>query len=268
MTEINTVDNLAIDTDTLTPRVSLSLSKTDNRTSIIPGQINTYSIAVINNGPSAVNGVGVSDVFTDKLSGITWTCTATSGSACAANGVQSGNINTILNLYPGGTATFNASVTVRDDAIGVLSNTVNITSPIDPLNNNKSATDTTQIITQADLEVEVIAPSSITVNTPITYTINITNNGPSLAPNVVLNYQLPEGASFLSSDPGILVCTPGSSSVLCDLADLPGGGTFQVKIVINSPLTIGPIASVAIVDCEETDPNPANNTVTIVVQVE
>ena len=268
MTELNTVDNLAIDTDTLTPRVNLSLSKTDNRTSINPGQSNTYSIAVTNNGPSAVNGVGVSDIFPDKLSNITWTCTATSGSACAASSVQSGNINTNVNLYPGGTATINASGMVKDDATGVLSNSVNITSPIDPLNNNKSATDTTSIVTQADLEIEVIAPFSTTVNTPITYTINITNNGPSLAPSVVLNYQIPEGASFLSSDPGIMVCTPGSSSVLCNLADLPGGGTVQVKIVINSPLTTGPIASVAIVDCEETDPNPANNTVTIVVQVE
>ena len=268
MTELNTIDNLAIDTDTLTPRVTLGLSKTDNQTSVFPGQTTTYSIVVNNNGPSAVSGVGIFDEFPDELSGMSWTCTATSGSTCGASGLQLGNVSTSLNLLPGGRTTINAAGTVKEAARGTLNNTVNITSPVDPLNNNLSATDTTNITPRADLEVEVDALLATVVNTPLTYTINITNHGPSLATNLVLNFQLPEDVDFLSSDPGLPECVADSSQVVCDLGDLLAGDMIQVKITINTPDLPGLITNMVSVDAEETDPNPTNNTVTVTVRLE
>ena len=171
ITDPNPGDNQATDTDLLTPKIALSLSKTDNQTSLNPGQATTYTIIVFNNGPSAVTGVNIADTFPDQLTGITWSCSATPGSSCAASGSLSGNIGTQASLNPGGTVTLNANATVKNSATGILSNTASITSPIDPGTNNKSATDTTNIVPQANLAVVASAPLTATISTTITYTV-------------------------------------------------------------------------------------------------
>ena len=56
-------NNNAADTDLLTPRADLSISKTDGKPSVVPGTDNTYTITVTNNGPSTVTGAQVSDVL-------------------------------------------------------------------------------------------------------------------------------------------------------------------------------------------------------------
>ncbi len=118
LTDPNPGDNQATDTDLLTPRIALSLSKTDNQTNLNPGQATAYTIILFNNGPSAVTGVNIADTFPDQLTGITWTCSATPGSSCAAVGTLSGNIGTQANLFPGGTVTLNANATVKNSAPG------------------------------------------------------------------------------------------------------------------------------------------------------
>jgi len=50
--ESNPVDNQATDVDNLTPQVSLSLSKNDGRTTILPGEALVYTIEVRNSGPA------------------------------------------------------------------------------------------------------------------------------------------------------------------------------------------------------------------------
>lgn len=267
ISEMNTVDNMAIDTDTLTPKVSLSVTKTDNLTSVAPGQSTTYTIAVTNNGPSAVSGVNIMDTFPTELSGVTWTCSATPGSSCSTSSPQPGNINTSVSLAPGGIATITAYATVTSGASGSLSNTVFLSSPIDPANNNKNAVDTTAITSEADLMAEVIAPLTATVSTPITYTINVTNTGPSTANNVVLTDLLPVGTTFISSVPGAPDCTHIASTVTCDLGNLPPGGNQQVKIGLTTPAVAGPINNQVSVLADENDPNPGNNLITTMVQI-
>ncbi|NBY00925.1 MAG: DUF11 domain-containing protein, partial [Planctomycetes bacterium] len=55
VSDINSANNSTTDTNNLTPQVDLSVSQTDNKTSIVPGASNTYSITVTNNGPSTIN---------------------------------------------------------------------------------------------------------------------------------------------------------------------------------------------------------------------
>ena len=51
-------NNSATDTDTLTPQADLTISKTDGVTSVVPGQSDSYTIVVSNDGPS--NALAVS----------------------------------------------------------------------------------------------------------------------------------------------------------------------------------------------------------------
>src|SRR5690242_19766641 len=71
--------------------------------------------------------------------------------------------------------------------------TVSISSnqPTDPNTKNNSATVTTTVTPAADVAVTMSAPTSVSVGQSLTYTINVTNNGPSDASGVVLTDTLP-----------------------------------------------------------------------------
>jgi uncharacterized repeat protein (TIGR01451 family) len=268
LTDSIPADNQATDTDSLTPKIALSLSKTDNQTSVNPGQATTYTIIVFNNGPSAVNGVTIADTFPNQLTGITWSCNATPGSSCAASGSQSGNINTQANLNPSGTVTINVNAMVKISATGILSNTASITSPIDPGTNNKSATDTSNIVVQANLAVLASAPLTATVSTPITYTVSITNTGPNIATGLILTGTLGPGGVFVSSNPGGPTCQESAGKVTCNLSNLAVNGSTKVVIVVTVPAVPGNFGSIFEVKSSEVDPVPGNNSSVVSITIQ
>ena len=267
LTDSNPADNQATDTDSLTPKIALSLSKTDNQVNLYPGQATSYVIIVFNNGPSAVAGVTIVDTFPDQLTGITWTCSATPGSSCAASGTLSGNIGTQANLNPGGTVTLNANATVKNTATGVLSNTATITSPIDPGMNNKSATDTTNLLPQANLAVLASAPLTATLSTNITYTVFITNTGPNPASGLVLTGTLGPGGVFVSATPGSPTCQASAGIVTCNLSDLAVSSSTQVLVVVTVPCAPGNFGSIFEVRSSQVDPVPGNNSSVVSITV-
>ena len=108
-------NNSATDTTTVTPRSDLSITKTDGNLTDTAGTTVTYTIQVSNAGPSKVNGAPVADVLPAALSGATWSCTSTAGSACAAPS-GTGNIATTVDLLAGGTATFTVTATIDASA--------------------------------------------------------------------------------------------------------------------------------------------------------
>jgi uncharacterized repeat protein (TIGR01451 family) len=131
----------------------LAITKTDNRTTIPAGSPTTYTIVVTNNGPSDVTNASVKDTLPSQLSNVTWTCTASSGSSCAAVS-GTGNINTTVNLLNQGTATYTVQAVVNVSATGTLSNSAtvlrpnDVNDPTDPNRTgagNNTATDTTTI---------------------------------------------------------------------------------------------------------------------------
>ncbi len=272
MIETNPFDNQSTDSDTLVPSASLSLSKSDNRTQVEAGDSTTYTIIVANNGPSSVNSITVNDVFPGALENISWQCKASPGSSCAAGGVQAGNINTQVNLRPGGNATFTANATVKASATGTINNSVSIASPVDPATNNKTANDTTDITgLQADLSIHISAPPTVTVSSPLTYTLDVSNDGPAPATDLILENHLPTGAMFITYTIETLAGTPtclnAPGLISCQLGDLPPGGSARVTIVAIAPAIPGAALDQAEIKANEVDPDPSDNTVNITVDV-
>lgn len=97
----------------------LSISKTDNATTYVPGGTATYTITVRNAGPDAASGV----TATDNLpSGVTlsgpWTCSASAGSSCqASSGGGNGDTSVVVtvDLDATGEATITVPVKFSDD---------------------------------------------------------------------------------------------------------------------------------------------------------
>jgi uncharacterized repeat protein (TIGR01451 family) len=137
-------NNADTETTTVTaaPRADLALAKSDGGVEGRWGQPLTYTLTVTNAGPAAASGAWVTDAFPSGITGVAWTCTATSGSSCPASG--SGNIDAVVNLLSSGTATFTATGTVTP-GVASLVNTAGVAPPpgvFDPAaaNNTDSVT--------------------------------------------------------------------------------------------------------------------------------
>ena len=86
----------------------------------------------------------MTDTFPADLSALTWTCSASPGSSCAATS-GTGNLATTVDLLASGTAAYVVTATASLAATGSISNTATVAPPAgvaDPVPGNNSATDT------------------------------------------------------------------------------------------------------------------------------
>ena len=65
----NTANNSATDTDTITNRADLRVTVNDNKTAAVAGAQNTYTIIVTNGGPSNASGASYSGQFPEHIHG-------------------------------------------------------------------------------------------------------------------------------------------------------------------------------------------------------
>jgi uncharacterized repeat protein (TIGR01451 family) len=255
--------NNSDDEDTLVAaEADLSVSKDDGSTTYTPGTDVVYVIVVMNLGPSDVVGAPVSDPLLDTLAD-SWSCVAAPGASCpAANG--SGGTLGPVDIVVGSSVTYTVTVSVPSDFTGDLVNTVTVTAPdgvTDPEPANNSATDTDVIFAVADLSItKDDNPDPVVAGTNLTYTISVSNAGPSDARNVVVTDTLPPEVAFVSDTDS---CTEGPTGTLtCDLGDIANDGStsFAVTVLVDPSVPGGvTIFNTADVSADTVDPEPANN---------
>ncbi len=219
-------------TSTVITRADLSVTKTGPAT-IAPGNDIDYAIGVTNIGPSDAQSVTLTDNITRPFVSLTspggWSCTTP---AVGATGLITCTIPT---LASGTNASF--TLTLAATTPGSSSNTAQATSAItDPVPSNNSATATTNVVSPATLTVQkTIASGAAVAGTNVTYSVVITNNGPSTQfdnPGNEMDDQLPAGLTLLSA-------TATSGTAVADLPNnrvtwngsIPNGGTVTVTIV-------------------------------------
>ena len=92
-------------TVTFLPKVNVSITKDDGKTTYSPGGTGIYTITVTNTGPGTATGVTLADALPPgiTLNG-TWACTGAGGSTCsAANGTTMAALNALTLTVPPGT---------------------------------------------------------------------------------------------------------------------------------------------------------------------
>ena len=139
--------------DDPSPIIDLSITKTDSKTEIRPGSTTSYTIVVTHNGPDGdlVTGASVQDIFPASLTNVSWTCAVSGGLPGSACGSASGtgDIDELISLADGGSATFSVTATVALSATGEIINTATVSAPstiADLAPGNNSATDTTTVL--------------------------------------------------------------------------------------------------------------------------
>ncbi|CCW06209.1 Kelch repeat-containing protein [Bacillus sp. GeD10] len=109
----------------------------------------------------------------------------------------------------------------------------------------------------ADLSVvKTDSPDPIMVGQDLTYTVTVTNNGPSAATGVTLKDVLPSSVTFVSASPG---CILSNGVVNCSIGTLLVGSSVAITIVVQ-PNVAEIITNTVFVIGNELDPNPFNNT--------
>jgi uncharacterized repeat protein (TIGR01451 family) len=251
------------------PSVNVSITKTDGQTTDTPGTSIDYTIVVTGAAPMGA-AVTVADTFPATLSNVSWTCTPTGSASCTtANGM--GNINQVVTVGDGETVTFAVSATIAPSAAGTLSNTATITVPdgaSDVDTGDNAATDQTTLVAEADISVtKTDSPDPVGAAANLTYTITVTNNGPSDSQNVSLSDPIPANTTFVSLDfPSPFGClTPpvgGTGTVDCSATTLtPGSYVFTLVVQADDALVAGSIiTNSATATGTTTDPNGVNNT--------
>ncbi|MCI0379621.1 MAG: DUF11 domain-containing protein [Gemmataceae bacterium] len=249
--------------------VDLAITKTDGQLTDIAGTTNTYTIVVSNPGPASVAGATVSDLFPAALSGVTFTSVAVGG-ATGNSAAGSGNILDTVNLPVGSSITYTATGTIDVSATGTLSNTATVTPPVvvtdlNPANN--SATDDTVLITPADIQVsKTDSPDPVIAGTNLTYTITVTNAGPSDAQNVQLTDIVPAGTSPIffiqTSGPAATGIIFTGTSFVATFNTLAAGATATFLLAVQtSPGAANgsAVTNTAFAIASTADPNPGNN---------
>lgn len=121
--------------------------------------------------------------------------------------------------------------------------------------------------TLADLSVTKTASSTVQQGQVLTYTVTVSNAGPSAAENVVLTDAVPAvltGAEYSVNGGGTFLPWPGSLS----LGTLAEGASRTILIRGTVlPMTEGNIRNTAVVSSTTPDPNPDNNTSTEVTTI-
>jgi uncharacterized repeat protein (TIGR01451 family) len=97
----------------------------------------------------------------------------------------------------------------------------------------------------------------------VTYTLTVTNNGTAEATDVKLNGALSGAATFVSATGGV---TPVNGVLTFLLGNLAAGAHTTVTIVV-APTAAGKLTFGAMVSMDQTDPTPADNSLTGTTQV-
>jgi uncharacterized repeat protein (TIGR01451 family) len=252
-------NNSATDSDGVTPKADLAITKTDGLTAAVPGRTVTYAIVVSNLGPSNVTGATVQDSFPAALQSPAWACAAAGGAGCGSPSGTGSTLTDSANLPSGGTVTYTVTATVSPSATGTLSNTATVTAPptiFDPALGNNSATDSELLTRVADLALAKLGPGRVERGALLTFTFTVTNAGPSDAA-VTLTDPAPPGLTFATAD------SPCAAGFPCNLGTLAAGATLTFTATWTVPATYAgpdPIVNVAAVRSDASDPHPADDT--------
>jgi uncharacterized repeat protein (TIGR01451 family) len=255
----------------------------------------TFTQKLTNNGPSTVpasSNVQVTDTipantifvsFTNPNAALwncvtpavgatgTITCTYISGSPAIAVG-QSFNFPVVVEVS--GTPPPTPPPAVAPGT--KISNTITVTSTVvDPTPANRTATSSTFVAapTQADVAIiKTASPEPVNQGTNLTYTLQVTNNGPAIAQGVVVNDPLPSQVTYTSASTtqGSCTYTAGTTTVNCPIGTISVGGLVIITINVNaSTFSSGATASnTATVTATTSDPNGTNNTSTAISTIQ
>ena len=219
-----------------------------------------FTLTVANEGPSEATGIQVLDLLP---SGFTYVSDDGGGAYVSGNGIWS-----IASLANGNSAILNitASVNTTGDYVNVAEVIAHdqLDQDSTPNNTTPSEDDQDEVVVTPRQLVDVSVTKTADTNTPniggnISFTVTVTNDGPSDATTVVVTDLLASGYEFVSAIPSVGTYEPLNGS--WTVGNLPDG-TFETIVIQATVLPNGIYTNTAeLTDLNEDDIDslPANN---------
>ena len=261
----------------------LAITKTDSSNTYTPGTTIQYTIVVTNRGPGRAPTFNVTDNVPAVITGLTVNCTP--AVRCGTNTSNGNNISftgaSLFNQQGGDyQLTITISGTVSSGASGFLYNTANVIAPNnsrfrDPNSSNNSVTDIDTQLSVYDLAItKDDGVETYTSTNPLSYTVVITNNGPSDALGVRIVDNKPAQIASWDWECTNVINAAGCDGVTGSTSNFTDNGLrIQVGGRIEYTVTANPtgniaqslsnIANIAFpVSSTAIDPNLSNNSAT------
>jgi uncharacterized repeat protein (TIGR01451 family) len=210
--------------------------------------------------PSVTNSLplGLSGIAVGSPGPVSWTCTiATQQVGCQA-----------ASLAAGATATFTISADLAGAFSGAVVASVSITSDTpDPVSVDNAASSSTPSFPAADLLVakSVAAPEPARPGQLVTWTVNVTNDGPSTALAPTLKDAVTDGVTGVQATTTATgwSCPVVGQNVTCKAVAMSAGTSITATITGTLSATFaGALVNTATVTSTTADPTAANNTST------
>jgi uncharacterized repeat protein (TIGR01451 family) len=238
----------------------LSITKSDSPDPVLAGNNLTYTITVSNAGPGDAQNVEV----VDTLPAGTTYVSDTDSCIEAPAGTLTCSLGTIA---AGGSTSFDITVEVDPSLAGgtVLTNSATVSATTtDPNAANDTATENTTVNAEADLSItKSDSPDPVVAGNDVTYTITVSNSGPSDAENVQVVDTLPAGTTFVSDTDSCVEAPAGT--LTCSLGAIATGGStsFDITVAVDPSVADGAVlTNSSTLSTTTTDPNAANDTAT------
>lgn len=225
------------------PAADVVVTKTLESPELVAGETARWKISVVNNGPSTARDVAFTDLLDPSLAlelPLDPRCTfANDEVTCTIGDLPAGSTDEIILL-----------TTVLDSAAEgtQVSNTVlPTTSTVDP---DPGCPDCTAgpfaVAQKVDLALAISGSSTGYAGTEATYTVTVTNNGPSDATGVIASVDLPAGFTGVTGTWAAGACTFGPDAS-CELGDLAVGDSVEITVVlaVGSSVTAGTVSTVS-----------------------
>jgi gliding motility-associated-like protein/uncharacterized repeat protein (TIGR01451 family) len=250
-------NNPGNNSSTVTPvpiyMADLAVTKSVDNINPLVGSTVNFTIKADNLGPLPARVVEVADILPDGYTLLN--AVPSLGTYTAATGIwQIGNLNIQ------GTAGYIApqlTISAGVKPTGNYLNTAVISGgQVDAILSNNTATALTIPLPVADLSINKTMDNAALNNNIGSFTITVTNNGPSIAANVKVTDALPSGYSYVSSitQTGVYNAPSGEWNI----GSLAVGAIATLRITTNLNPT-GDYNNIASVTTDAQDPVPANN---------
>jgi uncharacterized repeat protein (TIGR01451 family) len=260
--DTNPGNNQSSAESTVYSEADLSLNKAGISASTLAGQPFTYTLTIANEGPSDATGIVVTDTLPADMAFVNATgaiCSSTEQDiACNPFdlAVSDDPIVITLSVNVAPSATYNTILTNTAATFG---------NQFDPNQENNTDEVATKINREADLSLDKTGFSSSAIaGRPFTYTLTVSNHGPSEATGIVVTDSLPAGMSLAGATGA--TCSDSGQDISCDAFDLPVGDD---PIIITLSVSIAPsvthntiLTNTAATFGSELDPSSSDNTAT------